>query len=226
MKLIIPILFTGIVILGLGCTSNKVPAPQIGYEYFPIQSGIYGEFDVTKKIYAIGQDPQSIQYLQREMIGDSFKDVTGQIIYKVEFATQKAQQWNTDSIATIWKTTDEILGHENGDIIVRMIFPLADHNVWDGNQYNSKGERFFETTGVGIAYHTIKENFPETVTIVRQNDSTLVSKRRYVEVFAKGIGLIRRERTFVQYCNTPDCVGKGIINSGWEEISTLKSYGK
>ena len=108
----------------------------------------------------------------------------------------------------------------------KLIFPLANETAWNGNSYNAMPEKMFRVKNLGRPFQAGNFIFPETVMIIRQDDSTLLSKNKYTEIYAKNVGLIRTEKIFVQYCNTPDCVGKGIINSGRKEISVIKKFGK
>ena len=87
-------------------------------------------------------------------------------------------------------------------------------------------EKIFRVKDLGMPFKDGKNTFLKTVTIIRQDDSTLLSKNKYMEIYAANVGLIRTEKIFVQYCSTPDCIGKGIIESGWKEISVINKYGK
>lgn len=215
-----------IALLTVACNDNYTYEADNGFDYVPVRYGKSSEFKVSKTTYAIGQAPLINEYIQREMVTDSFSDPTGKTMYKLAYSVPDSTSWKTDSINTLWFEKDQALIKEGGDVIVRLMLPLYEMRFWDGNQFNNKGRQYFELRNYKRSYPTPAETFPQTVTIVRRHDSTLVSKKVHIEVYAKGVGLIRRERSFLQYCNTPDCVGKGIVNSGWEEISTLKGYEK
>ena len=66
------------------------------------------------------------------------------------------------------------------------------------------------------------QKFSNSVTVVQQNDSTLVDLKRRREVYSEGIGLIYQEKINVSYCNSADCLGKGKIDFGTKHILKFK----
>ena len=218
--------FFAIICLSLfaACSDDYMYVTDNGLDYLPVRAGKYSEFDVTRTVYAIGRPADKSGYIQRETAIDSFADPSGNTVYQLAYSVPDSINWKTDSIGIFWYNKDQVLAREGGNVIVKLMVPVYESRFWDGNQYNTTEKNYFELRNYKKSFSTPAGTFPETITIVRQYDSTLVSKKAYVEVYAKGVGLIKRERSFVQYCNTPDCAGKGVINSGWEEVSILKAY--
>ena len=210
----------------LSCSKERITTQSDG-DYLPLIPGNFSEFDVERTKFTLSALPENQQFTIRQVIADSFRDLNNQLVYKSEYYSLDSKSaWKIDSIAPVWRTFDKAMCQENGQVIVKMIFPLANEMVWNGNWYNAMSEKMFRIKDLGKPFQAGNTVFPKTVTIIRQDDSTLLSKNKYVEIYAMNVGLIFTEKLVVQYCNTPDCVGKGIINSGWKEISVIKKYGK
>ena len=208
------------------CSKEKIASQSDG-DYLPLIPGNFSEFDVEKTKFTLSALPEIQQFTIRQVIADSFRDVSNQLVYKSEYySLDNKSAWKMDSIVPVWRTFDKTMCQENGQVIVKMIFPLANEMVWNGNWYNAMSEKMFRVKDLGKPFNAGNIVFPKTVTIIRQDDSTLLSKNKYIEIYAMNVGLIFTEKIFVQYCNTPDCIGKGIINSGWKEISVIKKYGR
>lgn len=211
----------------ISCSKDKLPTDEANPDFSPLSVGQFAEYHVERTKYSITSSPEIKHFITRQIISDSFKDVNNQLIYKTDyFALNNNVDWKLDSNSTNWQTTGKMVGQENGQAIVKLIYPLSDGLSWNGNMFNAMDNQKYVVTELGKPYQTELFYFPNTVTIIRQDDSTLLSKNSYTEIYALNVGLIRREKVSLQYCNTPDCLGKGIINSGWKEISTIKNYGK
>ncbi len=192
--------------------------------YFPLSIGQSTKFDIERTIYSLSSSPETDHLLTLQVISDSFKDIHEQQVFKTMYYVQENKsEWKLDSTGTSWHTLDKALSQENGRTIVNMCFPLTEKVMWNGNLFNSNGETMFRAVDVGEPFQIGNTIYPNTVTIIRQDDSTLLSKNKYIEIYAKDVGLIRKEKVFLQYCNPSDCVGNGVINTGWKELSTIKN---
>ncbi|GAB3165325.1 hypothetical protein [Telluribacter humicola] len=212
--------------MAFSCQTDKQPTPNMGYDYFPLEVGQYVEYQVQETRYSLAQSPASRTFQRRETITDTYTDATGQTIYLIERSVlQMNGEWKTDSLMTSWRTTERAMRTENGRTEVKLFFPVTERQRWNGNLYNQQEERIFEATQVAKPITLGTQPFEHTVTVVQQNDSTLVALRRLREVYAKNVGLVQRERVFLQYCSTPDCAGQGKIDYGIKEISTISGYG-
>lgn len=67
----------------------------------------------------------------------------------------------------------------------------------------------------GMAYTIDNVVYPYMLAIIRQDGSTLLSRNKYIEIYTTEIGLIRKEKVFLKYCNTPDCIERSKIVSGF-----------
>lgn len=207
---------------------ERADAPQVdpGYDYFPLTTGSFREYEVTETRYALAQPAQTRNYQIREALGSKYTDASGQDVYPLEGSIREGNTWRADSISLIWRTADRAFRSENGLTFVKIQFPVKEGLRWDGNLYNTLTERLFEIKKGNKPLTLGAFTFDQTLTVVQQNDSTLLSLHRSQETYARNIGLVRREQASVQYCGTPDCVGKGIIDYGFTKSMVLKNYGR
>ncbi len=213
--------------LGLAaCERSDSPRPDAGYDYFPLETGSFREYEVTETRYALAQPTQTRTFQIREVIGPKYTDASGQDVYPVERSVREGNTWRVDSVSSVWRTTDRAFRTESGFTFVKIQFPIKEGSRWNGNLYNTLSERFFEIKNANKPLTIGAFTFDQTLVVVQQNDSTLLSLRKSQETYAKNIGLIKREQTSVQYCGTPDCLGKGIIDYGFTKIMVLKNYGR
>ena len=208
------------------CERADAPPPDPGYDYFPLETGTFREYEVTETRYALAQPAQTRIYQIREVTSPKYTDAGGQGVYLLEHSVREENTWRADSVSSIWRTAERAFRSENGLTFVKIQFPVKEGSRWDGNLYNTLAERFFEVKKVDKPLTLGALTFDQTLTVVQQNDSTLLSLRKSQETYARNIGLIRREQTSVQYCGTPDCIGKGVIDYGFTKSMVLKNYGR
>lgn len=216
-------------ILGLitfSCTERDAPPlPDPGYGYFPLEIGLIREYEVSETNYALAQPTQTRTYRLRETIGQPYTDASGQDVYPIERAVLRSSgAWEVDSVWSAWRTVDRAFRQENGLTLVKLAFPTRDRSRWDGNLFNSMPAASSTIEGSGESRKLGTLDFTKTLTVVQQNDSTLLSLRRHRDLYAEGIGLVQQERVSVQYCGTPECVGKGVIDFGLVKTVTLIQF--
>lgn len=217
-----------IVFLGLlvGCTTPATVPAETGYDFFPLEEGYYHQYDVTETRYTLARPAEITSYSIRETIGKKYTDADGQDVYRIERAVLRGNQWRVDSVWTAWLTTDRALRVENGNTFVKLEFPIRKDASWDGNRFNSLNEQMYRVVTLDSTMKVGTDVFEKTLIVEQENTSTLLSVRRTRELYAKGIGLIGRERTNFTYCATPDCLGKGIIDYGFSQQVIITKYGK
>jgi hypothetical protein len=198
--------------------------PSINYH--PFKAGSFAEFEVLRTAYGIAEGRTTTKLTVKERMGDSFRDATEQIVFPIHYETWHNNTWRPDSSSLMWQTPNKVFALEHGHTVIKLLLPVADRNFWDGNAYNNTGEQRFEIRNVGKALAVDTQLFPNTITVIRQNDSTLLSQRKFIEVYAEGVGLIQREKVYVNFCYEPGCTGKAVIQSGWTEISKIKRFEK
>jgi hypothetical protein len=207
-----------------GCVSP----PSTGRDFFyPIknQAVIY---DIEETQYSLTTTPNIKKYQLKEVFASSSVETDGKETLRIERYRREndTQKWAIDSVFSAKKELDKALKTENNVTYVKLVFPISEGLKWNGNAYNSLGNDTYELKKLNQSFQTNGQNFSRTLTVIQQNDSTLVDLKRRTEVYAEGIGMIYQEKTNVSYCNTGDCLGKGKIDFGTKYILKIKSYEK
>ncbi|CAG5069518.1 hypothetical protein DYBT9623_02254 [Dyadobacter sp. CECT 9623] len=206
---------------------QHTPGPDSpGKSYYPLEAGTYSEFRVEKTVYSENQPTKKTDSQVRRLLGEAM-NTDGQLIYPIHFSTRNAaNEWKTDSVSAAWTNVNQAFEQENGKPIAKMYFPLTEGLKWDGSTYNSSNVSESIARDVDRPLEINGKYYPKTVTIIRQDDSTLLSRNKYIEIYAENVGLVMRERLNLQYCHSGDCIGKGVIESGWKEVFILEKFGK
>lgn len=216
-------------LLLLSCTSPEPIPNNAGLDYAPLTTGHFVIYDVTEQRFSLTATPATSTYQLKETVGASYTDVTGQPAFRLQrFRRPNAQApWQADSLWTARIDSRMAVRTENGADFVKLIFPPADGSRWNGNQFNPFSEDTYEFRNANRPYSVGTQGFSETVTVVQQNDSTLVSQDKRIEVYARQVGLIYKETVQLQFCSaTPSCVGKAQIDYGVRRYVRVTSYGQ
>lgn len=211
------------------CQSDAPTLLSSDADFFPLETGRYIIYDVQEQQYALNTAPARRTYQVKEVVGAAYSDVVGQPAYRLlryRRATE-AQAWQPDSVWSARVAGNEAIRTENGLDFIKLVFPVSDNLSWNGNQRNNLGEDRYEIRNSKQPFRVLDKQYDESVTVVAQNDSTLVSQDKRIEVYARQIGLIYKERSQVQYCSsTPACVGKYQIDYGIQQVYRIRTYGK
>ncbi|GAB4013776.1 hypothetical protein GCM10028808_34120 [Spirosoma migulaei] len=195
----------------------------------PLETGRYIIYDVEEKRYSLSSAPILLMYQLKETIGASYTDVTGQPAYRLLRYRRLSdnQLWQADSVWSARKVNNEIIRTENGRDFVQLLVPVSNQLSWDGNRFNTLGSDTYTARNVGEIYRVQGKQFDQTVTVVGQTDSTLISQTKNIAVYARQVGLIYKERINFQFCiATPACLGHNQIDYGTQQVYRIRALGK
>jgi hypothetical protein len=107
-----------------------------------------------------------------------------------------------------------------------MVFPVENGTSWDGNIFNSSGERLF-TYDLNVAPITIgSDEFTDLVKVIQSDiPENIVNQDQRFEIYATGIGLVGKNGIMLTFC-TVDCPDQKTIIAGRFIDQRLKSYGQ
>jgi len=204
--------------------SNLPPTPDGGKFFYPKigQSVVY---EVEETAYELTGKLTVKNYQIKEVNAAIFKDLDGREALRIERYRREndTQQWMLDFVFIAKKEIDKALKTENNVTYIKISFPIKEGLKWNGNAYNSLGNDIYEMKKVNQTFETNGQKFDNSITIIQQNDSTLLDLKKRIEVYAEGIGLVFQEKTNVFYCNSPNCLGKGRIDFGTKHILKFKN---
>lgn len=214
-------LYNVLILLGLlgvvgGCQTNSDPVPDDS-TYYPLQTGDYWVYQVTEETYSFTNGATTRAFQLQRKIGSSFTR-NGQVFFQLEESTRPSDQndWQISATRTVYKSLSEVVSQDNNVPTVNLLFPISDNTSWNINTYNGSSDTLtLRYQAIGRPFATGKLSFDHTVSVVGPNDSTLINLSKYQRVYAQNVGMVYREDAALAYCqSTPDCIGKGKIDSG------------
>lgn len=217
-----------IIILFSKCEKDSIPYAS-DYEYYPVAIGQYQIFEVTESFYSISSQPIHAKYYIKEQISDYYENPIQEKIYKIErFKRQTLEQpWKIDSVWTTQLLTNKAIRTENNVSIVKLYFPIQTAEFWNKNELNSNPSEKVSFQDKGKDFMIDSKVYPNTVSVVIKNDSSLISKNANFEIYAPAFGIIYSENINLAFCqSTPSCIGKGKIDYGFVKKIKLLEMGK
>jgi len=180
--------------------------------YFPIGIGKSITYQVDSIIYDPTENSVEVDtnrvYIQ-EVVVDTFRDEVGALIYRIERYQSSDSNFNWE-IKDVWsasKSTTRAERFEENLRFVKMVFPVEDGDIWDGNVFIDE-TTLFSIAGESIEifkswfYEVLSTDeseeiggffFEHVTTISQADEENLIELRRSVEKYAKGVGLVYRE---------------------------------
>lgn len=224
-----PLVLAGLVLSLSACSKMADVEPnQLGYDFYPLESGRFAIYDLTDITYSLTAPADTHAYQLKEVVKESFPDLAGTTSYRIERYTREEpdQPWEIDSVWTSRQTPNQVVTNENSVPFVKMIFPLRENQKWNGNAFNNLEEDEYVMKKIDKAYSVGASKFDQTVTVVQGSDSSLVNQDKRTEVYAKSVGLIYKEKIIVQFCSSSDCLGQGRVDFGVKQIQQIVDHGK
>lgn len=190
----------------VSCSKKKIPVADTlsGSDYYPTKQGKYVIYDIDSTVYTdLPVDTINYKYRIKEKIADSFTDNEGQPAIRLERYIKKFSPtspydsipWTMKEVWLVNASQRSIQVVEGNVRYTKLIFPVQEKAVWDGNAHNTLG-----TWQYSYDYADHQENINgqllANVLLVKQKEfKTLISYEHYAEKYAKGVGLVQREIT-------------------------------
>ncbi|OIN57449.1 hypothetical protein [Arsenicibacter rosenii] len=227
-----PLAAAGLLLLSVwtfnACQPETMADDPADAAYFPLETGRFTDYLVTEERYSLSQPPQSITYQLRELTGQPFLNATGDVAYRLHRyrRTSPPAVWQPDSLRAAYRTPVKAYRIESSVTKCVLSFPIFEGQRWPAivtyPEYNTAFLR-----NIREPFSVLGKTYPQTITVVEADDSTLVGQHRQLAVYAPGIGLIYRQSTHLSFCaETPDCAGQHQIDYGIRQTFQLINYGK
>lgn len=218
------------VMLLLACESKTVDPDysRTGYDYYPLENGIFRVYQVKEIIYNILSPPDTNYFQLKEIISDSFTDSAGEINYVIQRLKRANdnEDWQPDSIWSTYRNNFQAVLNKNNILVLKLVFPFMEDIRWDANSLNTKNQDDYKMTNLFAPYLLGDTNFNSTVTVIQEeNLDSLIFFDYRLEVYAQNIGLIDKIDSRLKFCQENDCFGLKIINEGRQYKQTLIAYG-
>ena len=205
---------------------EEVPT-DFGFEYQPLEIGLFWIYKVDQTTYFGENDSVQEQFFYRDLIRTFYLNETGEQVFVITRAKSTDQSsWITQVEYTILRREFKLLRTIENQTLVNLVFPPELGKTWDGNIYLDKNEDEFEIDSVGnngigdaSSIHILRVNQEDS------DDQITYRDIRY-EIFEKGVGMIEKYDEVLTYCSRNECLGDKLIDSGSEVYMKLVDYGK
>ncbi len=204
-----------------GSCTKQIEQPRAD-DYFPLEIGKYIVYDVDSTTYDdYSKTTYHNNYQMRYEVVDTFRDNEGRLSYAIDVLQRKTSNdtFVGRDVIHVTKTNGRLEWTQTNAKIIKMIIPIDNSTPsWDGMTYiEPREEAMYEyNTSVfpwDFKYSKIRETFDpgnnffeNTVTVTgideqtnQPDDSVYADRNFYQEVYAKGYGLVYRERIFWVY---------------------------
>jgi hypothetical protein len=225
-------------LLLMDCSTNENKPSDAAY--FPLKVGntwIYNIEETAILRAACTDDGVTISnYEMRVVVADSFPDTDQSFTYLMQRSKRlkTTDAWTELDTWTSSLSGGKIINNESNINFVKLVIPIADNIVWNGNQYNNRLELNglnvdeYKATLVGQPYtNPSAMNFTKTVSVV-QNDQqkNLLYRDSRLEVYAFGVGLVYKESYLLNYFDKSDlpCYGTNKTQKGTIYKQSLKEF--
>jgi hypothetical protein len=214
---------------GISCDSSQDPDPSVfGYDYLPMAMGAWQEYEVAETVYELSVPTESAYQLRAE-VSDFLSYPAGDTVWIVLISRRTAppEDWQPAYTATVRISGKQGIADWDGVPRQVLTFPPEPGALWNGNAVNSMEEDSYEITESGAAFTTDKGlSFPDVVTVLQEdNQDVIVQQDLRQERYARGVGLVSKEVTLLNYCTQPSCLGQQKIESGRVYRQQIIAYG-
>lgn len=172
-----------------------------GQNYYPDEIGI----ERTYLVDSIAWDEftntiDTFRYYYREVIASHYTDNSGR-------KTQRIERFLFDSTAgnwVIWRVVAANVTSGTAELLddniryLRLVFPPSLNTSWNGNVHNTLDPLTYKITAVHEPETTPFLQFDSTLTVVQQDDFTLIYDRYAEERYAANCGLYYRYQKDVE----------------------------
>ena len=188
-----------------GCTKVSVEDYKAkGAEYFPYNVGSVRYYDVDSIVYdGTGSNGDTAHFKIRETVTEKFKDAAGNEAVRIEQYISRNGDTTYDFFRLVTANTDGygVQWVENNTRFFVLSFPIRNNKDWNGNIYNNLGKQLFNFSDLDKPFSGKKLNFLNTVTMTRDNTRNLFFDIVFIEVYAKGVGLVYKQREDLEHQN-------------------------
>jgi hypothetical protein len=208
--------------------SDESSSIDVGYNYFPVNVGHELVYDVDSIVYddntgSTTITPYSYQY--KEVIAATIIDDIGREAQRVDrfFRQNDTSPWQVANSWIVSRDNVSVQKVQENTRYVKLLFPLKQNKVWDGNIYNGKGEEDYSIQYLDQPYELNGVTYSKTAKILQVDDINAIEEIRRHEIYARNIGMIYFQSDSIN-TQRKDSPAVGTKSRGYRYHLTLKSY--
>lgn len=212
------LLFSAFVI---SCGSDG-EVPDLGLDYYPIDFNSYRIYDVMETTY-VNKVETIENYQLRESITDAITNGENTTyLLTVERREDALDIWESIEIISVVKSNQSVRITRNNQSIINLSFPIRIGREWDGNGNNLELEQFYRYEEADEA--SLFSDAEHVQVVISELPPNIVEQDERFEVYARGIGLVERDYTQIQFCQQ-GCNSENERENGVILFQRLIEYG-
>ena len=216
------ILFISVLLFSCKKDNNDYVTPDIGQGYSGLELGSYVEYDVDSFFYDdfTGTIDTSI-FKIKEVVAESYIDLEGDEAFKIH-RYKKDNDTTAWFLKDVWSaklTSTNYQKTEENVKFVRLIFPVREGSLWNGNAMNNLSGREYKYTTIDAVENIGGNALTKVLTVYQLENLNLIEQQQFIEKYAKSVGLV--------YKKNMDLVRDNLSSSwrGYDVTYTLRSFG-
>lgn len=221
-------LLSTLFLIGLHSCKVKSTEPNgtyIGYDYYPLELGRYVVYDVYDTNYTASGRVDSIYQLKEVIFGLIQEGNELKYVLHQYFKQRSEANWPSqpDSVWTLVNSSNQLIRSENNIPYIKLVFPVKDNITWDGNARNIYDAQLYTMRAVDQTYNVSGLFFNPTLVVEQSNMKSIVNKDVRYEIYARGIGPIKKDYTVYFYDQSQ--LGQDVVDFGYRKVFLIRDYG-
>ncbi len=224
-----------VIALIISCQKQDIQQHQTVYDYgyFPIDSGMWRQYDVTQIVIDKPSEVwDTARYQLREVYAGWFLNAANDSVMRIERSVRDSSHhaWQPIGVWQAITQNSDALQTEENIKYLKIKFPVRLNFDWDGNIYNRLD------TLQTYRYTITMLNEPETVnnisfdsvlTVNQKEKISMIDKILFFEKYAYGVGLIDKQQIDIYSEDAdPSIPIEQRITKGTLYYQKINSYGK
>lgn len=237
------ILFACSMVFSISCNEKlaEVSSPLTA-DFYPMQTGKYIIYNVDSIIYNETIADDSTHWQIREQIMDTFYDLDSILNFRIE-RSRRADALSAWQVLDVWSVRNKngnIERDENDLRFVKLAEPVVVNSNWDGTAYLGNlfdlpyyrecdrldflenWEYTYTTTDSSATINGLQ--FDSIVTVKQQGADNLIEQNYAIELYARGVGLIKKEFFHYTSQNTNDIPWEEKAECGYKYTMEIVEY--
>lgn len=198
------LIFVIIFILNLGC-NRKIEYEFPDWDLYPIIQGKYRIYQVIDTTYTTqGSVPKF--YYKKELTDSNEVDLKNRVISRLNiFRGNTLDSLTFSELWTQYRDGSWAERIEGNTKYLVLKFPVKKNVSWNGNEFNNQGNENFIYLNIDTTVVVNGITYPHCVYVQqRLNSNSLLTEIKTYEIYAKGIGKIKRYDNYKKYNLNPN----------------------
>jgi hypothetical protein len=175
---------------------------DLGFDYFPVESGRYVDYQVDSIYHDVPVGVQdTFRFYVRELIDSTYLDAEDR-------PTNRIQRYYKQDVDDDWQLRDVWVSNRTGTTAekveeniryVKMVFPVDEGVTWDGNAQNTNEEWVYSYRDLFVEKTIGDIVYSNTLTVQQRDLENLIEKQFAREVYALGIGMVYKRLDSLEF---------------------------